>query len=421
MSSSEESEAYRIHTEGSVRDMIAGQPGLAVRLGGIPAGWDIREIGDGNLNLVFRLAGPQGGLIVKQALPYLRLAGPSWPLSKARSFYESLALRQFGRLQPGALPALLYADAADAVIVMELLHPHVTLRNALLHGRRLAALSDHLSSYLANTLFHTSDAFLPPEKKAALMARYAGNHEMLAVTDMLVFTEPFRSSARNRWTSPELDSLVAELKADAVLLRRVEALRQRFLNNSQALLHGDLHTSSIMVTETETRIIDPEFVFYGPIGFDLGMLVGDLLLNCLAQAGHRHDVDYSCWTLRLVETIWLEFGCRFEQLRLQHQGSLSGHEAAGPCLQVILRDTVGYAAIEMMRRVLGLAHVADFELIEDRAARAACERATLLLSRRIIMSDAIDSIHALTAQVRSLVHSGSRMPSPSRRSAYGLL
>ena len=37
-------------------------------------------MGDGNLNLVFIVKGPQGGVAVKQALPYVRLVGESWPL-----------------------------------------------------------------------------------------------------------------------------------------------------------------------------------------------------------------------------------------------------------------------------------------------------------------------------------------------------
>ena len=42
-----------------------------------PSDWRIREVGDGNLNLVFIVEGPAGGVVVKQALPYVRLVGES--------------------------------------------------------------------------------------------------------------------------------------------------------------------------------------------------------------------------------------------------------------------------------------------------------------------------------------------------------
>ncbi len=49
--------------------------------------------------------------------------------------------------------------------------------------------------------------------------------------------------------------------------------------DAQALIHGDLHTGSIMVNEQDTKVIDPEFAFYGPMGFDVGTLLANLLLN----------------------------------------------------------------------------------------------------------------------------------------------
>ena len=406
---SEDKAGYRVHTEDSIRAMIERQPALAAHLGGSPAEWDIHEIGDGNLNLVFRIVGPGPGLIVKQALPYLRLVGRSWPLSVNRSIYEAMALHDFGELVPGTLPKVLYSDPVGAFIAMEFLQPHVTLRDALLRGQRLEQLADHLASYLACTLFRTSEFCLSGPEKAALAFRYEGNHEMMAVTDRLIFTEPFQSSALNRWTSPELDPLVATLKNDTALLRRVRALRLRFLQAPQALLHGDLHTSSIMVTSSETRIIDPEFVFLGPIGLDVGLLLGDLLLNYFAQAGHHRTEavagSYGEWILDLVDALWRKFTLQFEALWVEKAGGRQGvavTEIVRTALCSILKDAVGFAAVEMMRRIIGLAHVIDFELITDRKTRAACESASLLLSRWILLSETVGDIRTVTAMARTI-------------------
>ena len=48
---------------------LAGNAALCERLGPDAASWKVREVGDGNLNLVFIVEGPQGTAIVKQALP----------------------------------------------------------------------------------------------------------------------------------------------------------------------------------------------------------------------------------------------------------------------------------------------------------------------------------------------------------------
>lgn len=59
----------------------------------------------------------------------------------------------------------------------------------------------------------------------------------------------------------------------------------KFLQQRQALLHGDLHTGSLMVTEDTTYVIDAEFAFAGPIAFDVGKMVANLLIAFFAGAG----------------------------------------------------------------------------------------------------------------------------------------
>ena len=50
-----------------LRDYLNGLPIARERLGGTAQAWTIREVGDGNLNLVFIIEGSAGGLVVKQA------------------------------------------------------------------------------------------------------------------------------------------------------------------------------------------------------------------------------------------------------------------------------------------------------------------------------------------------------------------
>ncbi|MBV8697735.1 MAG: S-methyl-5-thioribose kinase, partial [Bradyrhizobium sp.] len=83
---------YRVLKEADLRDYLWRLPAIAARLGGRPDVWSVSEVGDGNLNLVFIVKGPDGGIAVKQALPYVRLVGESWPLPLSRAHYEHLAL-----------------------------------------------------------------------------------------------------------------------------------------------------------------------------------------------------------------------------------------------------------------------------------------------------------------------------------------
>jgi len=87
----------------------------------------------------------------------------------------------------------------------------------------------------------------------------------------------------NRWTSPQLDVFAEGIRSDLPLKLAVAKLKRKFLQSTEALLHGDLHTGSVMAKENSTFVIDPEFAFYGPMGFDIGAFISNLLLNYFSQ------------------------------------------------------------------------------------------------------------------------------------------
>src|ERR671933_2011514 len=94
----------------SVPDYIASQPHLAARID--PQALTTREVGDGNLNLVFLCQDASGrGLCLKQALPYVRLVGADWPLTPERAAAEARAYEISRSLAPEFIPAYFGFDA----------------------------------------------------------------------------------------------------------------------------------------------------------------------------------------------------------------------------------------------------------------------------------------------------------------------
>jgi 5-methylthioribose kinase len=398
-----QTDQYKPLDEHRVAAYLAPISVVAEVLGGEPGGWRVREVGDGNLNLVFIVEGPRGGVVVKQALPYMRLVGEAWPLPLERSYFESLALTEQARAIPRLVPRLFATDRIGAAIVMEYLEPHIILRKALIQGRDLPNFAEHMAAFLAESLFKTSDLYLTADRKKTLMREFCGNIELCKITEDLVFTDPYRLSSGNRWTSPQLDGAAAAFRADAPLKAEVQALKLKFLTSAEALVHGDLHTGSIMVTETDTRAIDPEFAFFGPMGFDAGALIANLLIAAIAHRVHRPGElgeAYRTWILDQAELVWTGFAKRFRMLwQTQATGDAFTAELfADPSGQATLAgiqdrymanlfaDTLGFAGCKMIRRVLGLAHVEDLESIADADLRATAERKVLALGRRLILS-----------------------------------
>jgi 5-methylthioribose kinase len=175
------------------------------------------------------------------------------------------------------------------------------------------------------------------------------------------------------------------------------------MNQPECLVHGDLHTGSVMVTDSDTRVIDAEFAFFGPMGFDMGVLLANFTMAFLSQSGHAArpgDRDaYRVYLLDQMTAIWLTFVSEFSQL-WQARDGLAGGELCNPRLAVdapmfssaalewrlrgIWRDALGFAGCEIIRRIVGLAHVEDFESIADADARARCEQQAISLARELL-------------------------------------
>jgi 5-methylthioribose kinase len=409
-----------------------GPETLAGRLGSIeairsrvgdPRLWKVREVGDGNLNLVFIVEGPEGSVVVKQALPYVRLVGESWPLPLRRAYFEYNALIRQSARDPGSVPEVLHFDEAQALIVMEFLTPHVILRKRLISGSRTEGLARTLGGFCARTLFRGSDLSMPTAERKSDLALFAGNVALCAITENLVFSDPYFEADLNRHT-PGLDPVVARLRDDIDLKVAAQHLKSAFASNAETLLHGDLHTGSIMATDSETRIIDPEFAVYGPMGFDVGMLIANFLMAYFAQPGHEAEpgarAAYQEWILSVVSDTWETFVQEFSRLwrsersgilyqasLFEDQGQALGSEQARiERLAAIWRDTLGFCGIEMHRRVLGLAHIAEFEEIADEGIRATCEARALMMGRMLAVGRAqYMSIGQVLELAREIGHS----------------
>ncbi|WP_377519715.1 S-methyl-5-thioribose kinase [Priestia megaterium] len=340
-----------------------------------------REIGDGNLNLVFHIINDQTNksIIVKQALPYAKVVGESWPLSLNRATIESNALKQFGAFTPELVPAVYYHDETLAVTVMEDLS-HLTISRAgLIQGENYPLLSQHIGSFLGHIAFKTSDFALKPQDKKEEVVKYS-NPDLCNITEDLVFTDPFFDIDTNEFEKA-LRPDVEELWNDGDVKLQAAKLKYKFLTNAQTLIHGDLHTGSIFASSQETKVIDPEFAFYGPFGFDLGQFVANLFLNALSRETNREPL------FAHITNTWNVFKDTFTAL--WHAENTEPFAKDERLLHEILtqtwQDAVGYAGCEIIRRTIGLAHVADLDEISSEERKINAKRTALKIGRYLLL------------------------------------
>ncbi|RLM73246.1 methylthioribose kinase 1 [Panicum miliaceum] len=397
----EAEQGFRPLDEASLVAYIKATPALASRLGG-GGSVEIKEVGDGNLNFVYIVKSSSGAIVVKQALPYVRCVGDSWPMTRERAYFEASTLREHGRLCPEHTPEVYHFDRAMSLMGMRYIEPpHIILRKGLIAGVEYPLLADHMSNYMAKTLFFTSLLYNNTTDHKKRVAEYCANVEMCRLTEQVVFSDPYRVSKFNRWTSPYLDKDAEAVREDDELKLEVAELKSMFIERAQALIHGDLHTGSIMVTPDSTQVIDPEFGFYGPMGFDIGAFLGNLILAYYAQNGHADQANdrkaYKKWILKTIEELWNLFQEKFVGLWNKHkEGNGEAYLpdvynnsnllslAQKKYMTNLFHDSLGFGSAKMIRRIVGIAHVEDLESIKDASKRAECERAALNCAKTIL-------------------------------------
>lgn len=407
--------------ETGIVSYLAQLPHIARWLGNGPASWDVEEISEGNVNHVFGVHGTRGSVCVKQAPPYVRAAGDQWPLTPERISFEYKALLEHGLYAARFLPQPLHYDPARKLMIAEYLEGYHVVRGGLTAGNSYINFATEIAEYLAATLFFTSDFGMPSPRKRDLVRTFEANSAMCEIMEDMVFTEILMQHPRNQWTTPWLDTYIEDLQHDSRVKLAISKLKLNYMTCKQALLHGDLHTGSIMTSGTTTRVIDQEFACYGPIAYDIGTLIAHLIISYFARDGHESDnatrESFQSWALGAVETIWREFRSRFLTL-WEEVGSgdaypaklfNADHECEALAaervkfMDELLIDSARFCAAEILRRVIGYASVSDFTTLRDESVRATCELRSMVLAKTLLTQDYQDfDITRLTESARRL-------------------
>lgn len=376
----------------------------------------IAEIGDGNLNFVYRVSRPgqpDRSVILKQAVPYLRVAGEGWPLSRDRMIFEIRALRTYNEIVPRFVPEIYHADEDMSVMVMQDLGGDVqVLRYPMIKGVIFPNVGVDIGVFLAESLFRTSYLGMQSVERRQLMQQFNLNDELCKLTEDFIFTFPFVDHESNYQNPPTNKYALETLGSDPEYLSRLLRFKELFLSKPDALVHGDLHTGSLMTGREKTYVIDMEFAFFGPFGFDVGKIIANFLM-CYTSHFHRSGgAEYQSWLLGECATIWRTFEHEFSKLwdatpasALMYDGILKPNDLAEfkqRFMTRIFQDSVGFCACSLARRTIGIAGVADIRDIEDLEVRTRLEKMNIDLSHMLMMNyETFENIDMFIAAVEN--------------------
>ena len=223
-----------------------------------------------------------------------------------------------------------------------------------------------------------------------------------------VFSKPLDAADGTNRCSEGVAADAAALRADEATVTAVGELREIFLTRKECLVHGDLHTGSIMVptaavTPVATpggadsaegarryaKMIDAEFAHFGCAAFDVGVFVAHLLFAWFAAEGEGPRTSIE----GMVRDAWAAYTHAV-------QAAEPSPLPSGAALAETLALTAGFAGCELIRRVIGAAHVDDLESLAPPERKLAAERSALAAGRRLVTrrdSLAQEGIDALLA------------------------
>ena len=309
-----------------------------------------KEIGDGNLNYVFKVTDAKGhSVIIKQAGVEARISA-DMKLDTDRNRIES-------------------------EILMEDLSDHEIMRTAMLEHKIFPKFADQISTFMAQVLMGTTDVVMDHQEKKELQRKFI-NPELCDITEALVYTEPYNDErGRIRVFPPIADFVKEKLYEDQGLHCEVAKLKMDFMTRAQSLIHGDLHTGSIFINEESTKVFDPEFCFYGPMGYDIGNVIANMIF-AWANGDAAGAADFCKWVEDVLVDVINMTKEKMEKYYDEHvTDTMCRNELYKKYyMDTIIEDTSAVAGLELIRRIVGMANVKDITTIADEAKRARAEK-----------------------------------------------
>ena len=334
-----------------------------------------KEIGDGNLNFVFKVKDAKGtSVIIKQAGEVARIS-ESMKLDTDRNRIESEILILQAKLAPGYVPEIYDYDTVMSACCMEDLSDHEIMRTAMLEHKIFPKFADQISSFMAPVLLGTTDVCMDHQEKKALQKKFI-SPELCDISEQLVYTEPYNDERQQNNVYPPMADFVKEkLYSDDELHLEVAKLKMDFMTRGQSLIHGDLHTGSIFINEDTTKVFDPEFCFYGPMGYDIGNVIANMIFawcngdvygeKAFCEWVESVIVDVINMTMAKMKDYW-------DQHVTDTMAKTPGYKDY--YMKTILADTAAVSGLEMIRRTVGMANVKDLTTIADEKARVRAEK-----------------------------------------------
>jgi len=382
---------------------------------------DVYEIGggeddgDGFVNHVYRVWDEtEKSVILKQAKPFLKVFGEAAPLTTMRNHIESEIIKLRTAITPEYLPEMFHVDPINNLFIYEDCGRLKIMRFELIKGKYFPKFPQQIGEFIAKSNFYTSEIYLDQIAHKALESKFM-NPEMRVIMETILFLrESFIEESLHQTAGGDPNHLaMSELLWDKRELR-IELLKLRgiFMKKSECLVHGDIHTSNIMIDENEMKIIDMEYPFMGPYSSDTGYLAGNLIYEYIAWYHHPEGTKesqkaYRKEILGYIRDLINEYRrvyseCWDKDAKPMYREYTEYREYI---LKNYIKEVCGFAGCQIVSRVGGIVSLPDFDVLQNPVSRNCARRLSLLIADALIMKrDEMESCDDIIELIETITY-----------------
>lgn len=370
--------------------------------------------GDGFVNHIYRVWDESGrSVILKQAKPYLKLFGEGAPLTAKRNQLESEMIKLRTAITPEYLPEMYHLDPNNNLFIYEDCGRLKIMRFELTKGKRFPKFPQQMGEFLAKSNFYTSEIYLDQVAHKVLACKFM-NPEMRVIMETILFLrESFIEGEVDLPPGDPNHLVMSDLLWEKRELR-VELLKLRgiFMKKSECLVHGDLHTSNIMIDENEMKIIDMEYPFMGPSSSDSGYLLGNLIYEYIAWFHHDEGTKASRKAYRQEILGYIrDFISEYQRVYCA-----SWDQDAKPMyreyteyrdelLRTYIKEVCGFAGCQIISRVGNIVPLPDFDVIKNPVSRNCARRLSLLIADALVMKrEEMESVEDIISLIETITY-----------------
>ena len=361
------------------------------------------EDGDGYVNYIFRVQTEKEAYVLKQALDTARVAEGPMGVYRNKLDYESMRIRY--AIVPEYIPFLKFLDEENHIFVMEDVSYLKISRYQFNKNRMFPNFGRQCGEAMAKMEFYTSEYYLDREQYRELQAKFE-NTEMRKIMEDGLFLDIFNLDY-DRSLGEGFAELSRMITEDERYLTERFKLRRNFMSHPDGLIHGDFHTSNIFASDEQMKIIDMEFSFMGPFGYDLGYLTGNLISQYCAACFKLFDSEeerreFKAYLLATIKSLFKTYFKTFTECWMQDakERYRNADGLRRSILSDVMLDAPGYASIVNWFRCAGDVAYPDFDVMKDTGARRHAETLSLLMDWQLMfqryqfvdVDDLIDTI-----------------------------